>query len=205
MKRGTLQRKTPLTAKRGFNVVKRNRVQMMPSTKNTLKRSRGKLGGNKSKSTKIKNRGYQVPSWFKSLKPGSHGATLAQKKYWRVVSETIRQEEFIQYGGRCVSCPRILLSWKDGQCGHYKAWSVCNGFFKYERKNLALICSHCNKISDGPINEAFKRELQRRHGESIIDWINTENQKYHNTKMELWEIVERTAKILNIPLSTDSN
>ncbi len=95
-----------------------------------------------------------------------------------------------------MSCSIRFERWQDGQLGHYKAWSVCNAWFKYERKNLALQCGGCNRRSDGPTNEAFKQELIRRHGNGVIDWIETENLKYRGQKMEVWEIVERVEKLL---------
>ena len=141
------------------------------------------------------SKGYQLPAWFMAIKPGAHGSTPIQKRYWRVVSETYRQQDFEEYGGRCVSCPTRFDSWKDGQLGHYKAWSVCNSWFKFARPNLALQCGGCNRRSDGPTNEAFKRELQRRHGDNIIEWIEKENLKYRGQKMEAWEVVDKVATL----------
>jgi hypothetical protein len=134
---------------------------------------------------------------------GSHGQTPAQKRYWKVVSDTYRKEDFEKYGGLCVSCPRRLERWEDGQLAHYKAWANCNAWFKYERKNLALSCSHCNHINDGFVAEQFKRELIRRHGEGVIEWIHTENEKCRGAKMEVWEIVERVEKLLGYPQPRD--
>ena len=98
---------------------------------------------------KVTKKGYRVPAWFKALKPGSHGQTLEQKKYWKVVTDTYRKEEFEKYKGKCVSCEYRLERWEDGQLAHYKAWSNCYGFFKYERKNMAFSCSRCNQNNDG--------------------------------------------------------
>lgn len=165
-----------------------------------LKRSKLTSKGSKrvkgSGLTKTINKGYVVPKWFKSLKLGSHGNTPAQKKYWGVVSETYRKEDFEKYHGKCVSCPTILERWQDGQLAHYKAWSVCNSWFKYERKNLALSCPNCNRLSDGNIGHAFGEELKRRYGEEHLNWIETENLKYRGQKMEVWQIVEATEKLL---------
>jgi hypothetical protein len=160
----------------------------------TLKRTRIDQDGSKpkkrTKQHKIQNKGYKPPKWFSSIKPGGHGNTPAQKKLWKLTSIAVRVEDFEQYG-QCVACGFKLERWQDGQAGHYRAWSTCHGFFKYERKNLALICGRCNKISDGPINESFKQELKRRHGDDIILWINLQNEEHRGEKMEVWEIVER--------------
>lgn len=178
-------KRTPLRAKTALR------------TKHPLKRTtapRRRKGGQ----SKISQKGYKVPSWFKSLKPGSHGQTIEQKKYWKVVSDTYRKEDFEKYGGKCVSCNFRLERWEDGQLAHYKAWSNCYGFFKYERKNMALSCARCNQNNDGFVAEAFKQELKRRHGEDIIEWIDKENLRHKDTKMEKWLIVDRTAKLLGI-------
>ena len=143
--------------------------------------------------TKTPNKGYKPPKWFTSIPLGSHGSSPAQKKYWKVVSDTYRKEDFEKYNGKCVSCETRLERWQDGQLAHFKAWSVCNSWFKYERKNLALSCPNCNRLSDGVVGFNFSEELKRRHGQDILGWIETENLKYKSQKMEVWELVEKTA------------
>jgi len=181
MKRTALKRKTPLKPRK------------------PLRGAKHPLGASKPKktaiSTKTTKKGYKCPKWFSSIKAGSHGNTPAQKKHWRVVSETYRKEDFDKYHGKCVSCETRLERWEDGQLAHFKAWSVCNSWFKYERKNLALSCPNCNRLSDGMVGLKFARELQKRHGENILDWIDRENLKYRSIKMEVWEHVDKVAKL----------
>jgi hypothetical protein len=114
------------------------------------------------------------------------------------VSETVRKEDHAKYGGRCVSCHRVIEHWQDGHCGHYKAWSVCNGFFKFERRNLSLQCKGCNMLSDGPTGESFARELQLRYGYDILDWIEVENERHRGEKLETHVIVGLAALWLGI-------
>lgn len=160
--------------------------------KKALKKSVGAKNGPK----KTIPKGYKTPPWFNAIPRGSHGSNPAQKRYWKVVSDLVRQRDFKKYRGKCVTCPRRLERWEDGQAAHYKAWSVCNGYFKYELTNLALSCSHCNHINDGTIGTAFGEELKRRHGEQHLDWIEKENARHRGEKMENWEIVERVEKLL---------
>ena len=176
MKSTPLKHKTRLAAR---TPLKRSKIDSK-ATKPPKKTSR----------RKIKNKGYKPPSWFTSIKPGLHGNTPAQKRYWRLVSIAVRVEDYERYG-RCVGCSRTFAHWSEAQAGHFKAWSVSYGFFKFERKNLAAICSFCNHISDGPINANFLYEMQRRHGENFKEWIERENLKHKDEKMEVWEIVER--------------
>jgi hypothetical protein len=146
--------------------------------------------------TRTATKGYKPPAWFQAIPLGSHGNTPAQKKYWKATSDAYRKADFEQYGGRCVSCSKILDRWQDGHLAHFKAWSVCNSWFKYCRENLALSCPGCNRLDDGMVSYNFAKELQRRHGKGIIEWIEAENGAYRGMKMEVWEIVERTEKLL---------
>lgn len=181
MKRSPLKRKTGLTARTPLKRVKINSKGVKP--KKTID------------TTRTSKKGYKPPKWFTSIKPGSHGNTPAQKKHWKIVSETYRKEDWEKYNGKCVSCETRLERWEDGQLAHFKAWSVCNSWFKYERKNLALSCPNCNRLSDGVVGLRFAKELQRRHGDHILDWIESENEKYRGQKMEVWELVDKTAKL----------
>jgi hypothetical protein len=139
---------------------------------------------------------YQVPKWFKSLPQGSHGATPSQKKAWKVVSDFVRQRDWEKYK-RCVSCGTYLESWQKGQAGHYRAWSLCNGIFKYDLRNVALQCAACNYHSDGKIGHTFAEELKRRYGDNILDELNDEDRKHRGKKVEEWQLVEMCAKLLN--------
>lgn len=144
-------------------------------------------------------RGFQIPAWFMSIKPGAHGNSPAQKRLWKLTSDTYRKQDFEAYGGKCVSCPTRLERWEDGQLAHFKAWSVCNSYFKYERKNLAFSCPNCNRLSDGVVGANFAKELQHRHGKHILDWIETENLKYRGQKLEAHELVARAEQICATP------
>lgn len=167
--------------------------------KTPLKASKTPLTASKTpktrKFTKTPQKGYKTPSWFNSITLGSHGNNPAQKRHWKVVSDTYRKADWEKYNGKCVSCETRLERWEDGQLAHYKAWSVCNSFFKYERKNLALSCPNCNRLSDGVVGTRFAIELQKRHGKDILDWIETENLKYRGIKMEKHEHVDKVAKL----------
>lgn len=146
--------------------------------------------------SKIAMKGYKAPRWFRSIKAGSHGSTPAQKKLWRVVSETYRQQDW-KKDPRCRTCSTSLASWQDGQCGHYKAFTLCNGWFKYERKNLALQCSTCNANfhKDNAIGGYLSDYLKKTYGKNILKWIDTENQKHRGEKIKEWEIVDYVARM----------
>ena len=83
----------------------------------------------------------------------------------------------------------------EGQAGHFRSWSKCNGMFKYNDKNLALICAGCNSFGDGVTNANFAAEMQRRHGADYVEWITTMNNAQHGTKMETEELVKYAQEI----------
>ena len=134
---------------------------------------------------------YKTPAWYNKLPVGSHGSTPAQKRYWKWLSDKIRCEEFHKYKGKCVSCPRVLPSWKDGQCAHFKPYSVCHGWFKLERRNLAFSCPFCNQNSGGDVGHAFGEEMKRRYGKKHLEWIEKENEKHRGEKIHDWDLVAK--------------
>lgn len=185
-------KRTPLARKSGFKQKTLAEVQAKQAAK------RSKMPQDKSKktrATKSPSKGYKPPKWFTAIKAGSHGNTPAQKKYWKVVSEHVRKSDFDKYSGKCVSCNTVLSDWREGDCAHWRAWSLCNAWMKYELKNLALSCKGCNRASDGAIGYHFGEELKRRHGDNILSWIESENEKYRGQKMEVWEIVDKVSQL----------
>jgi hypothetical protein len=133
--------------------------------------------------TRRKKASIELPPWFRSLTPGSHGSTLVQKKAWKFISDMVRKEDFETYGGKCVSCERRLNDWSEGDCAHWISWTNCNGLFKFNTKNLALSCKACNHINDGSIGYEFAEELKRRHGEDVLLELSHSNAKHHGSKL----------------------
>ena len=174
MKRVPLRRKTPLKKKR------------CTKRQNKIKK--------RTESLSARRRGYKVPSWFNKIPYGSHGSTPAQKRYWKVVSDTYRKEDWEKYGV-CVSCGRAIENWWEGDLAHFKKYAVCNSWFKFQRENLALSCKGCNRLDDGPTGHAFGEELKRRHHHNIIEWIEKTNECFRGKKMETWEIVDKVANL----------
>lgn len=144
---------------------------------------------------KTKRKGFVTPTWFNKIPYGSHGSNAAQKRFWKLVSDTYRRADFYKYKGRCVSCSAVLEDWKDGDLAHFKRYSVCNSYFKYERKNVALSCKGCNRNDDGVVGYHFGEELKRRWGDDVIAWIERENLKYRGQKIETHTLVDMAAKL----------
>ena len=159
---------------------------------------RGRKGGKvKSKAPKPKKGQYVAPKWFKAIKPGPHGNTPHQKRLWKVVSETYREEDFKKWGNWCAICGVHFERWQDGQLGHWLAYSCCNSWFKYERMNLALICAGCNRGESAVTQRKLGETLQQRYGEDVLLWIELTNQniEYKGKKQELWMCVDLAARV----------
>ena len=163
---------------------------------NTSMKRRKKPIKSKNRRTKPIDR-TPVPEWFKSLpyRASDHGSNAHQKRLWRFVSEYVRQRDAKLYG-RCVSCS-TPLSWMAGQAGHFRAWTRCNGMFKYNDKNLALICAGCNMYSDGVIDARFADEMRRRHGQDYVEWIDAMNKSFQGSKLELADLIKYAEEIRN--------
>lgn len=129
------------------------------------------------------------------IKPGAHGQSPAQKRLWRVVSETYRQQDFEMFGPRCPCCGVKFESWRDGQLGHWLRYSLCNGWMKVERRNLGLICQPCNYKDDAITLKKLGEALQYRYGSEVLEWIDAENQRHRGKRMEEWMIVDFVARL----------
>lgn len=147
--------------------------------------------------TKLQNKGYKIPNWYKKLpyKSSDHGNNAVQKRCWRVVSQTFREYDFLTYGAQCPICNTKFSSWQEGQLGHWLRYSLCNGFFKYERLNLSLICAGCNFKDDAVTLRKLGETLQTRHGADVLTYIEIENQRQRGMKLENWMFVDYVQKL----------
>lgn len=146
------------------------------------------------KRSKLKSKGYKPPKWFMAIKPGAHGNTPTQKRVWRVISETYRQEDF-KLNQYCPCCGYRFESWEDGQLGHWLRYSLCKGWMKYERTNLAMICAGCNMKDDAITLKRLGEHLQMRYGGDVLDYIDVTNRQAKPVKMEEWQLVDYVAKL----------
>jgi len=140
---------------------------------------------------------WKPPAWFMSIPTGSHGSNPVQKRLWKLTSDFVRIYDFEQYGV-CASCNNIILNWEDGDCGHYKAWAVCNNYFKFNRINLSYQCKNCNRLSDGNVGHTFGETLKKRHGENHLKNIEDNNSKLHGGKLDNIKLVEIARHLIDI-------
>lgn len=184
MKRTAIQRKTPLKPK-----------TRLSTRKSAKKRSQSKTGGNK----KLSGKGYKPPAWFNRIKLtySEHGNTTAQKRLWRVITDTYRKEEWEMYGPFCPVCGQSLPDWRDGQMLHWFRYSLCNSWLKWERRNMIFGCRDCNLKDDEITNWKISELLRLRYGEDILLWIEQENLRLQQArlKIETWHIVDYVARL----------
>lgn len=178
MKRTPLKRKTALRTR---TPAKRHRIAQ-------VKRKA-------KKAPKSPSKGYKPPKWFQKIKPGGHGNTPAQKRLWRVVSETYRQEDIARWGAFCPCCGKPFETYHDAHLGHWLRYSLCNSWMKFERVNLAAICPGCNYLDDAITLQKLGEALKFRYGEDTLLFIEQENLRMRGKKMETWAIVDYVARL----------
>lgn len=111
------------------------------------------------------------PRWLTQVPQGSHGASIYQRKLWKVTSDYVRIRDFYIYGA-CISCQRRMNSWKEGQAGHYKAYSVCRGYSKWDLDNIFMQCSTCNTAYDGNVvGRMFAEGIVERCGKERLETL----------------------------------
>lgn len=117
--------------------------------KQALKASKPRKTLKKAK-TSLKTPSTEV--WLKKIPLGSHGTGIYQKKLWRVVSDTVRISDWYDFNGKCISCGKYLPHWSAFHAGHYRPFSVCKGYDKFNKINIFLQCPFCNSAG-GRINK----------------------------------------------------
>lgn len=185
MKRSGFKRPTYEEAIEKQRKVRLRRQKLAPKKRNTTKQK---------KVCKLANKGYKAPKWFKAIKPGAHGNNAHTKRVWRVVSETYREEDWNE-SPKCPCCNIKLESWQDGQLGHWLRYSLCKGWMKYERVNLAMICPGCNMKDDAITLKRLGEHLQMKYGPDVLDYIEHTNNHMKPTKIEEWQAVDYVAKL----------
>jgi len=153
----------------------------------------------------MQNLDKQFP-FISKIPIGSHGHGKYQKKLWRVISDTVRIRDWYKYK-TCIACGRIISHWKDLQAGHYKAYSVCRGFSRWDTKNIFGECGICNTGFNGnEIGVKFKEGILKRHGQERIDYIDMLS-KYPSEKLDDFNVCLLIKEVLkemkNLPEQPD--
>lgn len=126
---------------------------------------------------------YQLPKWLGSIPQGTHGSGIAQKKLWKTTSDYVRLRDFYKYG-KCISCGKSAGHWSGLQAGHYRAWSVCRGYSKWDTINIFGQCGGCNTAYDGNlVGKRFAEGIIERYGATRL----TQLENFTNRPLEKLE------------------
>jgi len=125
--------------------------------------------------------------FISKIPQGTHGSNKYQKKLWKIVSDYVRIRDWYDYGN-CIACSQKILHWQNGQAGHYRAWSVCRGYTKFDDVNIFLECASCNTGYDSnAIGVNFKNGIIKKYGkdrlEILDNFLNNPLEKMEDYKM----------------------
>jgi hypothetical protein len=107
---------------------------------------------------------------------------------WKIFSMYCRKRDFIKYGGKCVSCDRVIENWRYGDGGHYLSVSRGNELTCFDEQNVNLQCKKCNNPTMTPDSAIpYRRELMKRYGKTCPNRIENLANKYggHMTEHEI--------------------
>ena len=117
----------------------------------------------------------------------------AKGTLWAIFSMYVRKRDFIKYGGRCVSCQRILEDWRGQDAGHFISVTRGNNLTLFHEKNVNLQCKRCNNPNITPdASIPYSYELNRRWGEGTTDelWALLNVQAQHPSQLELYRLIK---------------
>lgn len=136
-----------------------------------------------------------LPAWVRAIPQSqAHGSGHLQKRLWRVVSDFVRLRDWYKYGGKCVATGVIIPHWTQGNAGHFKAYSKCNGLYKFDEQNIHLQSASSNAWGDYDHWKAFEAELRRRgYAVDNFDLIN----RSHSLKFTNEDIMNQMKWILS--------
>lgn len=121
--------------------------------------------------------------WIKKIPQGSHGHGKYQKKLWKVTSDYVRIRDWYEFK-RCISCNKIVEHWSSLQGGHFRAFSICRGYSKFDEVNVFGQCAKCNTAYDSNlIGKEFAKNIVARYGQSRLDLL----EKFHIRELEKLE------------------
>lgn len=141
------------------------------------------------KRSKTASRGPKLEAWIRAIPEGSHGSGTLQKRLWRVTSDYVRIRDWYAYSGRCVASGAYIEHWSQGDAGHWKSYSVCNGLFKFDPINIHLQSKSSNGWGGQEIGHKFGETLKNRYYPTILEQIQLEN-SMSSLKFSTQEVVD---------------
>lgn len=111
--------------------------------------------------------------------------------YWYYFSIHIRKRDFMKYDGRCISCPRKLADWREGDAGHYIP-AAGSRKLQFHERNVNLQCKPCN----GPYankkvaTAGYSVGLDERYGPGTAAGLYHDRKTVHKEWPDEWFLVK---------------
>lgn len=127
---------------------------------------------------KLSKKGYYKElldenKWINKIPFGSHGSSPLQKRLWKLVTDYVRIRDF-KLG--CISCGKKTEHWSELQGGHYRPYTKCKGYTKFDYRNVFAQCAYCNsRMNDDKFEggRIFAENIIKRYGQERLDLINS--------------------------------
>jgi hypothetical protein len=162
----------------------------------------------KRKAVKSRKRPLKAPvarvkleSWLRAIPESqSHGSGTLQKRLWRVKSDFVRIRDWHTFDGRCVATGKKIAHWSEGQAGHLKPYSKCNGMFKFNEMNIHMQSYASNKWPTRDDWKNYEAELERRYSDQFVPAIERSNRDWplKFTNEQVVDEIKRTLKMLGM-------
>ncbi len=171
------------------------KIRLLPLRKRRVQITKKGRNGLKPKRIKSRKVPKNTDAWIKAIPVSAkaHGSGHLQKRLWRLTSDYVRIRDAHKYG-KCVATNQILTNWNEGQAGHYRSYTSCNGLFKFDTRNIHLQTARSNAWPNSNTYETFQNNLRIRYGMARIDEIDQANR---NTPLKITtDMVLREMRIL---------
>lgn len=111
-----------------------------------------------------------LEAWIRAIPESQvHGSGTLQKRLWRLTSDYVRIRDWYKFGGRCIATGKYIGHWSEGQAGHFKAYSVCRGIFKFDTRNIHLQSASSNVWNNSDTWFDYAEEIKLRWNLTKMD------------------------------------
>lgn len=140
----------------------------------------------------------ELEKWIKAIPESQvHGSGTLQKRLWRLTSDYVRIRDWYAHNGLCVATGRKIAHWSEGQAGHFKAYSVCNGIFKFDPINIHMQAASSNSWGTSDDWFSYEEEILKRHGTTRAE-INELNRLTSLKTLGVQTLKEQMLRILTL-------
>lgn len=140
-------------------------------------------------------REYGLPESM--VKAGKHGLRyrnpLEKGIYWYWFAKVRVLEDFLEYGGRCVSCNRVK-ELSELQGGHFVPAGKCGFALLFHPENVNAECAGCNGFDEMHLR-GYEKHLDNRYGPGTGEKL---VQLKNRVTMKEWSALEYVPRIAEL-------